>query len=292
MSARLRSIIAFILFAIALPACAATGNLMTTGSGGTQSSSESALLRDERAQRTKDFLESFAAFQKSDLQWREKQAAYERKRVQHRADCRDQLRRANKDTYFGTLLLCYRGELTLEEEHLPPQRTYLAGMPGVSPDIRSHALDRLDVLADALKTIVFAIDSGVYTSANDLTEAKQNLYSRYRIPFQDSLAVLRAGRTLAWVEKLILDLDAVKAEETAKNGSANPSWDTGRLCLTENEATLKTLLGTDVRDRAASLAKLLPVIQKCIQKISSVPAAAMTGSGAGTAPSSSSAAIR
>lgn len=270
----------FILAAPPRAAMAASTGSVAHGSGavaGSGATVDSDALRALRLQRADDFAKQLAANPKAEALLRERKSTYERKRAEHRADCRDQVRRANKESLIKVLLLCYREELTLEEDFLSKEREYLTAAAGVSEPVRSRMLDRLDVLADAMHTIVYAIDSGVYASQADLLEAKQNLYARYRVPFYDASAALRADRALTWVQTLILGVDAAQSGENPPR----PEWNGGRACLVTSETALSGLIASRIRDRGARLADALAAARACLPTLAAVPPppASATGSG-------------
>src|SRR5207248_1138314 len=139
-------------------------------------------------------------------QYHEKQTNYWKKRAVLRSQCREDMRRANKDTLLATEERCYKSDRTLELDFFTARRDYIANLPGITKTVRSNALDRLDLLTDAIKTVTFAIDSGVYASTNDLMEAKTNLLTKYSQPFANAFLTARTDREISWLAYVITSL--------------------------------------------------------------------------------------
>ncbi len=261
-----------------------TGTVMT-GSGSSSSAlkgpEEDKSLISERVARLKGFPEAVKAWTTPDTQFREKAATYARKRAELRMECRDDLRRANRDTLVTVLLRCYKNDLVLEREYLEKRRTWLEALPGVAKLTRATVLSRLDLLADAIDTIVYAIDHRVYATQEDLVEARRNLLTRYRLPFWESVTLARADRALTWVARMIALTDAVRAEDVGITGGERKGWLDARRCLTERETELKLLLlGENEGDKSVSEA--ISDIRFCLDDLQSVPRATPSATGSGT----------
>jgi hypothetical protein len=231
------SLLAGTMTFLAASVCVAASGTTATGSGSAAAGSssmgpypaESALQVQIRLDRTKDFHLKYLQSKKDEALFREKEAAFRKKQAAYRAQCRDDLRRANRDAYFVTLLRCYKGDLGLERDELSKQRDALATMAGLSPAVRINARNRLDLLTDAMDTVVLAIDSEVYESPDDLLEARQNLLQKYRKPWWDAIAAVRADQTLTWTQYLITQIDAARGAEKAA-GTDRIDWAASRAC--------------------------------------------------------------
>ncbi len=278
---------------------AASGDVLTgSGSGAAAGSGaeiryegdlESATLKARRADRAKDLRTLLLQTKTADAQFRERVAAFQRKRAETRATCRDDLRASNRDTRLPILLQCYGAELSAERDLLAKQKTYVQAMPGVTAGIKTQALTRLDQLDAALDAIRFAIESGVYASPDDLMEAKKNLLARYRIPAADALAAARADRAGSIAGSLIIRLDAARAAEIAATGSARADWTDARHCLSQAETALETLAANASADRNTATKAGTDELLRCIDLVlpleapySPTPASgsgAVTGSG-------------
>jgi hypothetical protein len=253
-------------------ASAASGDIQT-GSGSVvqdEQPPESEVIREDRAKRAENLRTVLLKAKKVDAQYQERLAAYRKKRAEHRRDCRDDVRRSNRDTKFPTLLRCYEGELSLEKDFLQFERTSIEELPAVTTLSRRAAADRASILLDAIDTVLFAIDSGVYTNADDLTEARANLTNRYRAPYRSALALTRADRTLAMISSLIIRLDATGADGTEP--------DAARKCLTTQETNLRLLLQLRGENAFGDVGQILPRTHACVELLKKV-AKDTTGSG-------------
>lgn len=123
---------------------------------------------------------------------RAKMVSTRNKRATARRACRELLRRANRDARTGVLLQCYADDLTATRELFALQREEIALLPGVSTGFRSLAIQRLDVLDDAMQTIVEGIDVGVLGTEEAALETKHNLHKRYVVP---ALTAMTDART-------------------------------------------------------------------------------------------------
>lgn len=117
----------------------------------------------------------------------------------HRSDCREAIRRANRDQLMQRLLPCYRSDLLQDINILRKQAQYISAVPITDETLRVSALDAITALTDAQMTIVNAIDTGLFEQAESVEEAKKNLRVKYREPVWTSLVRLKADRELTWV---------------------------------------------------------------------------------------------
>ncbi len=234
----------------------ATGSgALGTGSG----SSSSVNLWPERKARALFLQKTLTAHLKRETQWRERVAAYRQKRADHRVACRAELRQSNRDTKLPTLLRCFRGELTMEREHLRQEKDYVAETGNINEGIRATTTRAIDLLRDAINTITFAIDNGVYDSQLSLTEAKRRLHVHYRAAVDRLRTLIRAEHALSWNALLLIDLDA----EATGTGATVMNHKT---CLEGQETDLRTIL----REGTGSTIKLTDVLSAlslCVQDL-------------------------
>lgn len=120
-------------------------------------------------------------------------------RIAARAECRQEIRKANRDAKSEVILRCYRAELSQEKTQLRRESALLEVLPGVTQDVRAQTRVAHDAMLSALQTLLDGIDAGVYGDATLLTNAKKRLHTQYRVPQRASLLRLRADRALAWV---------------------------------------------------------------------------------------------
>jgi hypothetical protein len=254
--------------------CFAASGAVVTGSGsgsGASSSSESAMLIQERLDRTKDFHVKYLQSKKDETALRAKQAAYETKRAAYRQQCRDDLRRANRDARFPALLRCYKGDLALEADYLGKLRDSLKTMAGVTSGVRINAQNRLDLLKDAMDTVTLGIDGGVYATNDDLLEVRRNLLEKYRKPWWSALDEVRADQTLSWTQYLITLVDALRSDEKAA-GTVRADWDAPRACLVTQEAALHAMLLAEEQSQVpAALTDATARLQTCLTLLDGVP---------------------
>lgn len=128
----------------------------------------------------------------------ESEQAYERLWT-HRTDCREAIRRANRDQLMQRLLPCYRSDLLQDINILRKQSQYIQAVPLSDETLRTTTMNAITALTDAQMTIVNAIDTGLFEQADAVEEAKRNLREKYREPVWTSLVRLKADRELTWV---------------------------------------------------------------------------------------------
>ncbi len=262
----------------ALPAFAASGDTMTGSGSLAPELTESNSLKKERQSRADQLKKDLIGWPKLDAQYREKLATFYKKRAAFRKQCREDMRRANRDTLITTLLRCYKSVLTLERDFLKERHLYLEKLPGVTAKVRPTTLSRLDLLSDAMGTIVFAIDNGVYGVQDEVLEAKTSLLQKYRQPFWQGLTFADADRSLSQIATLIIAADAARTEEKTVTGSERPEWLTGRRCLTAEEEKLQDLVASPPADAKMSLTASLDAVQTCVMQLKAMEN--VTGSGA------------
>lgn len=160
------------------------------------------------------------------------------RQTEHRAACAEEMRRANKFTKLPTALRCYAAELGLENDLLRKERAYLEVMAGISPESRSLALTRLDLLADAIQTITTAIESKVFQATEELEEAKGNLLQTYRQPYWLVRKQLQVERMQTWTASLMTRMAGIASEQEDGADTVQELMDV-LYCLQQSE----TLLG-------------------------------------------------
>ena len=250
----------------------------TSSGSSSSSSSEPAVVTEDRTFRLKGFVEGLGAAKIVDAQFAERRATFFRKRAQYRSVCRDDIRRANKTTLMKTLLRCYGSEMSFFKDFLGKEKEELQGTAGLSPTIRSAAVNRLDLLTDAIGTVIFAMDSGVYATKDDALEVKRNLYQKYELPLLQAWMSVRADRTLTWIAYMIANIDRLSILEHAVKLD-RPTLSDARVCLVMQEAAINHVLKADVTEQSQNLAPALREVETCVQKMQGIPRA-LDGSGA------------
>jgi hypothetical protein len=271
---RRRVLLSLVLFSVPFVVSAQevpTGSGATTASGSV-TIQETAELKALRNIRTKDFRSKMLAFSKIDASFRTHETAFRKKRAELRRNCREELRRANRDTKFPKTLQCFRSEMTLEKDFLQERSDWLAAMPGVPNTARSVAVSRLDVLRDAVDTVVLGIDGKVYVTIEDLLEARANLLAKYRTPFAESLTTARAETLLTWTQELILSLDSTLASDgSSLSEDGKASWAAARECLLKTEHALLNLHNADAAPTLIDLRSAFNEVSICKAMVSALP---------------------
>jgi len=159
----------------------------------------------------------------------------ERKRHAERAadlrkKCRDEIRKANRDTIVAKSEQCFRGDLLEELTLHRKEQIYVASLPGIDAKVQTAFQDALKKLIDAEVAIVNGVDTGVYASVELLQSAKRKLRDQYRIPYRTALFRLHADRQIPWLawhvdrlEKLLSEAPETPAETTLKP-AARAQW--------------------------------------------------------------------
>lgn len=161
-------------------------------------------------------------------------------RDNNRIKCTDELRRASKFTKFTVTLDCYRDELQHGMEILERERNEIMIAPGVSDDVRSIALTRLDLLADAMSVIVNAIDSGVYENIEEIKEAKRSLRENYREPYWLARTRVRSDILLTWTANLMTRI-VDTGESVELTEEEQQDFFVALECMEEAEQQLQTV---------------------------------------------------
>ncbi|MBI3619232.1 hypothetical protein HY213_04345 [Candidatus Peregrinibacteria bacterium] len=215
-----------------------------------------------RVARTKDFWNRVLDAQAKEQRERGAVARYDKKRAEFRAQCRDKIRRANRDTKFPTIQRCFRGEITQERALLLAQTGYLHDAPGIPSDVRQALGKKIGALTDALGTVVSAVDAGVYTGRDDLLEARNNLRDRYRNIVWEGWTQLRIERLLTWVDFLLLE-----ARDQASDARDPSPWNTATQCLLTAEASLYDARARVIAGTGASLPTIATSLQECAARM-------------------------
>ena len=171
---------------------------------------------------------------------------------------------------MSTLLRCYRSELSSLKDFAQKQEEIFADISGLIPTIRSQAVKSAKELSDALTTVIFAIDSGVYETKDDVLEAKRNLYRKYQLPLWSNWTMVRADRTLTWIAHLIEKIDRL-TEAEKERGLDRSELSDARSCLTAQEIALRPLIQAAAENRGEKLAASLLALQECVKIVQGIP---------------------
>lgn len=116
-----------------------------------------------------------------------------------RRKCRDEIRKANKDTIIEKTQQCFRSDLLEELALHRKEQTYVASLPGIDGQIQTAFQSALTKLMDAEVAIVNGVDTDVYATVESLQSAKRKLRDQYRTPYWTALFHLSADRQIPWL---------------------------------------------------------------------------------------------
>lgn len=174
-------------------------------------------LWTERETQIEGFASAASSFMKNEEAFFTQEKNRRQKLNDHRRDCNDSIRKANRDTKFSVQLQCYRTDLTLIRDIVQKQKEYIGKVPGVTEGVRLSALSSADALLSAINTMMQAIEAGVYRAEADLLDAKKNLFGKYRAPYSDALTFLRIDRTHTWTIRLLVLVHSLIENETGES---------------------------------------------------------------------------
>lgn len=164
-----------------------------------------------------------------------------------RLECRTAVRSANRDSIVPITESCYRATLTLDLEILRKEKQYIETLPNIAEDVRGSAKFHNQNLADAISTIIQAIDAGVFEGKEGLMEAKKNLGVSYREHYRLAMTRLRIERATNWLNHLLLRLRDVEVT-AAPPAPVLTKIQTTIECLELREEQLRALLPMEDND--------------------------------------------
>ena len=181
----------------------------------------------------------------------------------NRERCREDLRRANRDAQFSTLLHCYQRELVLDRGLHEKKRQYMESIPGISSVLRDQALLAEDAFLPALDALLKGVENDVFTDREDLIEAKKNFHSAYRVPALLAELRVEADRSLTWVAHLLHQL-FLMTQNTELGPEAFEKTSEAFTCFEEGETQLMGLNTIEgFKDANAALGESLAHLQTC-----------------------------
>lgn len=181
-----------------------------------------------------------------------------------RQECASAIRTASKVSLFKASLNCYQEELEIDLALHEAQREWIEKSPGVTDDVRWLAITRADLLIEALKVVVGAMESDVYEEIGELEETKANLYANYRKPYWVMLSRVTADRMLTWVAAIMTRIADVSEKEQLTASEAKTLIE-GLNCLSQEEILLQSVLRSqDVSDARNQLADARLKLEECL----------------------------
>jgi hypothetical protein len=151
-----------------------------------------------------------------------------------------------------TLLQCYRSDLLLESNILRKQMIYVNAIPLLDPVTKASATGSIALLTDAQMTIVDAIDTGLFTSASGLEEAKRNLRANYREPYWLGMLRLEADYELTWILFMVKNIEE-RVTEGDLEGPRASLIEKATLCLESGALQLAQARASTSRQAASLL---------------------------------------
>jgi len=139
--------------------------------------------------------------------WENESAVARARLWEHRSECREAIRKANRDQVMDRVLTCYRSDLLQDINILRKQSQYIGAIPTIDPLLRAHATGTILALTDAEMTIVNAIDTGLFEQPESVEEAKRNLRTNYREAYWTATTRLRADRELTWIIYMLKNIE-------------------------------------------------------------------------------------
>lgn len=256
---------ASVLACTLIPSFAFAQSGTDTGSGSMTASGSA--VWTEREVRAENFWQAVLPFRKTEEAFFKQEALRRQKLYTHRMECTDELRKANRDTRYKTMLGCYKTDLALIKEIILKQKEYVAQVPGVTETVRSQATATADNLLDAIATIIQAIDAGVYHTEADLLEAKTNLFAKYREPHWLAISKLRIDRQLTWVALLLTQVQEIVHNETV-NAEVRGKAEQVGVCLEGAEGILWQAEKTLVKQELITLpGQAKEELNRCIEML-------------------------
>lgn len=162
-----------------------------------------------------------------------------------RTECNDLVRRSNRDQRMGKILQCQRAMLMLESGLLRNQTQYLNAIPLVDAQLKATATGAIAALESAEMAIVDGIDTGLFTSEEQLIAARNNLRTVYREPVWAGVEKVRIDQELTnllYISKLL--------KERADVDTSSPVRDIA-MCLEGSASQLQDALKASDRQQTA-----------------------------------------
>lgn len=244
---------AVVLVLTAQPASAQdanTGSLITETGGTVRTTREvtdtiRALIPGRDPQELDDVLVS----PQRQKEWENESAAARNRQAQHRRDCREAIRRANRDQLMDRVLSCYRSDLLQDVNILRKQTQHFNAVPLLDPVIHAEATGSILDLIDANMAIIDAMDTGVFDGESDVREARRNLRANYREPAWLAFTRLRADWELTYIAFIVKNLEERLAAAEPDGGIPAALHDAA-LCL--ESGTQMLLQSRTATDRLAA----------------------------------------
>lgn len=221
---------------------------------------------EKRSERAENFKSRFLLSRKAVEAGYSAEAKLRTERMENRRDCRESMRKANRDQRFAKLVTCMHDDLTHTTDMLKARSQAIIAAPGVTEELRELIIARSELLRDAMSTIIDGLDAGVYESEEGLHEARKNLREKYLLPYWSLLPRMQAEQTLAWISHLLLRSQSLSASQTLST-EVTAKLDEAGICLRDAETRLEeALTEKDSQKMNTSISQVQSTLVPCIGK--------------------------
>lgn len=238
------------LLVLALPISAhaqTSGTGATTESGTVMETTTSEILLDIlniAPTRVAKTAKQLVVPEKQQAAWEKESASIRQRMTDQRIECRDVIRRANRDQRMGKILQCQRAMLLLDANLLRNQSAYIGIIPFIDTKLKATATGAIANLESAEMAIVDGIDTGLFEQEEQLIAARNNLRVTYREPVWLGLLRVRIDRELTnllYIAKLLKERTDVDTSAPVREVA---------LCLEGAAEGLQTAKSTPERQTA------------------------------------------
>lgn len=131
--------------------------------------------------------------------WDTERARHAQRLAELRRKCREEIRKANRDTVVEKTQQCFRSDLLEQLALHRKEKTYVASLPGIDAGTQAGFQAASQALMDAEVAVVNGVDTGVYATVELLESAKRKLRDQYRAPYWAALFRLAADAQVPWL---------------------------------------------------------------------------------------------
>ncbi len=192
-----------------------------------------------------DSLSQIQIPEKAQLAWNKESQALRQRITDERIECRDAVRRANRDQRLTKVLQCQRALLLLKTNFLRKEQIYLTSSQ-LSTTVMNEMTKTTSDLVSAQMTIVDGIDAGLFSSEEQYMTARTNLRETYRVPYWLAKARVRVDRELTYINFIAKELsvrtDLLTPSLTEIGTCLHQSWthlQSAKLALNSQEIGLQ-----------------------------------------------------
>ena len=191
--------------------------------------------------------------EKAQTSWTKESTLTRQRMNDQRIECNDLIRKSNRDQRMGKMLQCQRAMLLLDTNWLRSETQYITAIPLIDAALKATATGAIAKLEDAEMAIVDGIDTGLFTSEEQLIAARNNLRHTYREPVWTAVMKVRMDRELTniiYISNLLKERADVESSqpvleialclETAADGLQTAKSETDRQTAGVTLATAHT----------------------------------------------------